>query len=538
MKSKVLLFLFLFVSACSRDGANPRDGFRAASGQPVYGDAFVTAIPNDASYLNPVLASDAPTGFVNAMIFNGLLKYDENLNIACDLAESFTVSDDGLEIMFRLRKDIRWHDGQPFSAKDVKFTYDVLVDSNTKTPHSSYFMLIKKLEVIDDYTVKVYYERPYAPVLQSWGMAILPEHVFRGQDFHEASANRKPVGTGPYKFESWQTDQKIVLSANDDYHQGKPYISKYIIRIVPDPSAQFLELRRQSLDYITLTPDQWNAYHSFFKHYDKYRTPSFSFTFLGFNRLRKPFDDKNFLKAVGLAVNKKDVIDGVLLGTGTEINGIYPPQSWAYNKDLPRSEYNPRKAAGILETMGFKDIDGDGYLEYNGKSFGFTITTNQGNKQRELTAEIIQQQLKKIGLKANIRIIEFGTFINQYIANRDFDAVIIGWSTTPDPDQYSLWHSKLTAPRQYNFLSYDNPEVDKLLEDARSTFDAEKRKRMYYEIQEIMYEDPPCLFLYCADSLSALHKRFEGVENYPIGIGYDFHKWWTPENKTKYYFQQ
>ena len=141
----------------------------------------------------------------------------------------------------------------------------------------------------------------------------------------------------------------------------------------------------------------------------------------------------------------------------------------------------------MLSDLGFKDIDGDGYLEYNGKPFGFTITTNQGNKQRELTAEIIQQQLKKIGLKANIRIIEFGTFINQYIANRDFDAVIIGWSTTPDPDQYSLWHSKLTAPRQYNFLSYDNPEVDKLLEDARSTFDAKKRKRMYYEIQEIMY---------------------------------------------------
>ena len=537
MKNKFILFLILFLASCSSDITSRDNSVESDSEMPVYGDAYITAIGSDVSFMNPILASDSPTGTVTGMIFNGLVKYDENLNISGDLAESFEVSPDGLIITFKLRKNVKWHDGQPFTSKDVKFTYDILVDTNTKTPYSSSFVLVKELKIIDDYTVKVYYDKPFAPNLESWGMPIVPEHVFKGYDFNEAPANRKPVGTGPYKFESWQTDQKVVLTANHDYFEGRPRINKYIVRIVPDASVQFLELRNESLDSVSLSPDQWNAYESFFKQYNKYRFPTFTFTFMGFNRLRKPFDDKDFRKAIELAINKKDVIDGVLLGTGIEVNGIYPPQSWAY-KELPDSEYNPAKAVEILESIGFKDINNDGYLEYKGKPFEFTITTNQGNKQRELTAEIIQEHLKKAGIKANIRIIEFSTFINQYIAKRDFDSVIIGWSTTLDPDQYSLWHSKQTASRQYNFLSYDNSRVDTLFEEARSTFDQEKRKKMYHEIQDIMLEDPPCIFLYCPDSLSALHKRFRGVTEAPIGIGYNFIEWWVPKKEMRYNFSE
>ncbi|MCL2389946.1 MAG: peptide-binding protein [Endomicrobia bacterium] len=535
IKKIVLLFCFLFFFSCSSEKTDQQD-VTSDNSSPVYGDAFIIASLSDASYLNPVLASDTSSSLVLGQIFNGLVKYDKDLNLTGDLAESFEVSKDGLEIIFKLRKNVKWHDGVPFTAQDVKFTYETLIDPNVKTPYSSNFTIIKDFKIIDDYTVKVIYDKPFAPNLERWGMSIIPKHIFEGHDINTAAANRNPVGTGPYKFKSWQTDQKIILEANPDYFEGKPYISRYIVQIVPDQAVQFLELRKQSLDAVTLTPDQWYAYDSFFKFYNKFREPAFAFTYLGFNMQRKPFDDKKFILAMQLAINKKDIIEGVLLNTGKEAIGPYPPQSWAYNADIPESEYNPQKAAEMLKELGFEDINNDGWLEYKGKQFEFTITTNQGNKQRELTAQIVQEQLKKIGIKTNVRIIEFSTFINQYIAKREFDAVIMGWSLTLDPDQYSLWHSKQTAPREYNFLSYNNPEVDGLYEKARSIFDIETRKKIYYRIQEIMEKDPPCIFLYYPDSMQAVHKRFKGINPAPIGIYHNFIEWWVPKSQQRYFF--
>ena len=498
------------------------------------GDAFIIANLSDASYLNPILASDTSSSEINSKIFSGLIKYDKNLKIIGDLAESFEVSKDGLEIIFHLRRNVKWHDGVPFTAADVKFTYRMLIDPNTKTPYSSSYTIIKDFIVIDDYTIKVVYHEPFAPNLESWGMGIIPKHIFEGANINTSPANRNPVGTGPYIFKSWQTDQKIVLEANPDYFEGRPHINRYIVRVVPDQSVQFLELRSESLDYVALSPDQWEAYDSFFTHYNKYRESVFAFTYLGFNLKREPFGDKRFRRAIQYAINKKDIIDGVLLGTGKEATGPYPPQSWAYNKNIPKSEYDPQRASELLAEIGFKDINGDGWLEYKGKQFEFTITTNQGNKQRELSAQIIQQQLKKIGLKVNIRIIEFSTFVNQYIAKRDFDAIIMGWSLTLDPDQYQLWHSSQIQPRQYNFMSYKNLEADALFEKARTTFDQDKRKKMYFRIQEIFADELPVIFLYYPDGLTAVHKRFKGIEPAPAGIGYNFIDWWVPKSQIKY----
>ncbi len=537
MKSKAVLFLLLFLFSCSDNAQKTELDSLAEDNIPAYGDAYVVGSLSDASYLNPILANDTASGTAIAQLFNGMLKFDKNLNIVGDLAESYEVAKDGLSIVFKLRKDVLWHDGEPFTAKDVEFTYKILIDSNTRTSYSADFLIVKEFIVIDDYTVKVTYDTPFAPNLQNWMMSIIPEHIFRGLDINNAPANRNPIGTGPYKFVSWQTDQKIVLAANPYYHEGKPYIERYIIQVVPDSAVQFLELRNESLDLVGLTPDQWGAYDSFFKHYNKYREPSFAFTFFGMNMLRKPFDNVDFRRAIQYAINKNDIIDGVLLGTGKEAIGPYPPQSWAYNTNIPFAEYNPQKALEILKELGFEDINKDGYLEHNGKPFEFTITTNQGGKQRELAAQVIQEQLKKIGIKTSIRIIEFSTFINQYIAKRDFDALIMGWSLTLDPDQYALWHSKQTAPREYNFMSYNNPKIDELYENARRTFNQEERKKMYFEIQEIMYKDIPCIFLYYPEGMSALHKRFKGIEEAPAGIGHNFIRWWVPKSRIKYSFQ-
>lgn len=456
-------------------------------------------------------------------MYNGLLKYDKDLNLVCDLAESFSVADDGLSIKFKLKKNILWHDGEPFTVKDVKFTFDKLISPDTRTPFSSDYLAVKNFEILDDYSFVVYYSSPFAPILESWCIGIIPEHIFKGQNINTSDYNRNPVGTGQYVFKKWITDQKIILQANPNYYEGEPKIKFYLFRVIPDSAVQFLELRTQSLDELLLLPDQWNAYDSFFKNYNKYRYPSFSFTFLGFNLEKEPYNNIKFRQAISYAIDKTDIINGVMLGMAKQAEGIFPPQSWAY-KEVESYGYDIDKASKILNTIGFTK-GSDGYLKYKNKNFEINIITNQGNKSRELTCQIIQEQLKKIGIKVNIRILEWSTFINQYVNKKNFDALILGWNTAVDPDQYLLWHSSQCNPGQYNFMSYKNKDVDELLVKARTTFDKEKRKEYYHKIQDIMRDDPPCIFLYFPESLVCVNKRIEGVQLASAGIGWNFHKW-------------
>jgi len=504
-------------------------------------DIYVEAMLGDASYLNPILATDSASGAVNALVYNGLVKYDKNLILVGDLAEKWEVKDGGRTIIFHLRKNVRWHDGKPFTARDVIFTYKKLTDPGTKTPYASDYLLIKSIEAADPFTVVVRYKKPFAPALESWGIGIIPEHIYSdGQpDINSHPANRSPVGTGPFRFAGWITDEKIILEANDDYFEGPPGIGRVIFRIVPDQSVQFLELRNQSIDSMSLTPDQWNAYDVFFRKYNKFRYPAFQYTYLGFNLARHPFDDARIRRAIAYAIDKSQIINGVLLDIGRPATGPYPPQSWAYNHEVSDYEYDPKKARQILEEAGWGDSDGDGILDKkssDGKkiNFEFTILTNQGNKVRQMTAEIIQSQLKKAGIKTNVRIIEWSSFIHQFIDKKNFDAVILGWSLSRDPDQYSIWHSSEAREGGYNFVSYKNPEVDKLLDMGRETFDFASRQKIYRRIHRIIHQDAPYIFLYYPDSLSVVHKRFKGPEIAPAGIGWNFREWYVPPSEIKY----
>jgi peptide/nickel transport system substrate-binding protein len=492
---------------------------------PADGDIYVAASLGDASYLNPILSTDSASGSINVLIYNGLVKYDKDLKLTGDLAESWEVSADGLIITFHLRKNVKWHDGEPFSAEDVKFTYEKLIDPSVKTPYGADYLLVKKLEVLGPYTVRVSYKEPFAPALESWGMGIIPKHIFSSGDFNTHPANRAPIGTGPFKFSEWKSDEKIVLDANPDYFEGRPHINKYIYRIIPDDAVQFLELRKQSIDEMGLTPDQWGAYPEFFKAYNKFEYPSFRYYYLGFNLNKYPFSDIKFRQAIAYGINKKELIDGVLLGMGKTATGPFPPQSWANDPAVTDYEYDPAKAKELLSQLG---------LLKDNKPFEFTLMTNQGNKLRSLTAEIIQAQLKKIGVKVNIRIIEWSAFIHQFIDKRNFDAVILGWSLGKDPDQYTIWNSNQVKEGQYNFVGYKNPEVDRLLEKGRKTFELAERRKIYHAIHRLLHDDLAYVFLYYPEDLPVVHKRFIGPEVAPAGIGWNFFKWWVPKQQQKY----
>jgi peptide/nickel transport system substrate-binding protein len=491
----------------------------------------------DAKRLLPLLASDSASGDISGWIYNGLTKYDKNIKVVGDLAESWDISPDGLQIVFHLRKGVLWHDGVEFTADDVLFTYDTVINPKTPSPYSSNFGPVKTVEKIDRYTVKVIYSEPFAPALESWGMGIIPKHILENKDITDEYYSRNPIGTGPYKLKEWVTGQKIVLVAFDRYFEGKPNIDKYISRVIPDTATMFLELKFGGIDFMGLTPPQYKLQASiefFNKYFHKFRYPSFGYTYLGYNLLDSRFSDKRVRQAITYAINKNDIIEGVLLGYGTPCTGPFPPESWAYNPNVKDLAYDPAKAKKLLEAAGWKQGK-DNTFEKDGKPFEFTVLVNQGNDARLKTAQIIKENLKKIGIKMNIKVLEWQAMLHEFIDKKRFEAVIMGWALSRDPDVYDIWHSSKTKEGEFNFISYKNEEVDRLLLDGRRTFDFEKRKRIYHRIHEILAEDQPYTFLYVPDALPVLHRRFKGVEKAPIGIWYDFTHWHVPKNRIDWY---
>jgi len=530
------LSLLLFFGGCNTADETNHPGITETH-TPEYGDTFIEASIGDASNLLPVLASDSASSAINSMIYNGLVRYDKNLQIEGELAQSWEISDDNLTISFHLRKDVTWHDGEPFTAADVAFNYRLYIDPQTPTAYAESFKQVTAIETPDPYTFIAHYSQPYAPALISWAMSIHPKHLLENKDVTKSPLTRKPVGTGPYRFAEWRAGEKIVLKANPDYFEGQPYIKRVVYRIIPDISTQFLELQTGSLDFMGLSPMQFDRQTetpAFKRLYNKYRYLNFGYTYLGYNLNRPLFQDKRVRQALAYAINKKELIDGVLLGYGSVATGPYKPDTWVYNGAVKKYDYNPEKSRQLLAEAGWRDSNGDGVLDKEGKEFVFTIITNQGNDLRAKTGEIIQRRFKEVGIKVKLRIIEWATFLKEFINPSNFDATILGWTGGPEPDQYNIWHSSKTGPRELNFIGFRNSEVDQVLEEGRRVFEQQQRKACYDRFQEILAEEQPYTFLYISEALPAVSKRFRQVEPAPAGIRYNFNQWFVPLAEQKY----
>ena len=244
--------------------------------------------------------------------------------------------------------------------------------------------------------------------------------------------------------------------------------------------------------------------------------------------------DKRVRQALSYAIDKQEIIDGVLVGLGQEATGPFKPGTWPYNPDVTRYGYDPAKAKALLAEAGWKDSDGDGILDKDGEPFRFTIATNQGNDQRTKSGEIIQRRLREVGIDVKLRVIEWASFLKEFINPGNFDATIMGWTIPIDPDGYDVWHSSKTKPGELNFINFNNAEVDQLLEAGRRTFDQEERRRIYFRIQEIMAEEQPYTFLFVPDALPVVAARFRGIEPAPGGIMHNFIKWYVPASEQKY----
>ncbi len=510
----------------------------AAEEPPSYGDAIVTGAIGDASRLLPILASDSASGDIVGLVFNGLVKYNEQLEQVGDLAESWTVSPDGRTITFRLRAGVVWQDGAPFSADDVRFTYETLIDPDVATPFSSNYELVESLETPDPLTVRVRYKEPFAPALESWGIGIMPKHLLAQEDLNTTTYLRAPIGTGPYRFHRWKTGELIELRAFPQHFEHRPFIDRYLYRVIPDQATLFLELLTGGVDTTSLTPLQYTrqADAPYIRdRYQKFRYPSFGFTYIGYNLADARFADVRIRRAFNLAIDKQAILNGVLFGLGAVATGPYPKESWAHDPSIAPPAPDAAAARRLLAGAGWEDRDGDGWLDKDGRSFSFTLLTNQGNEVRRQAAELIQRQLREVGVDVKIRIIEWSTFVHEFIEKRQFDAVLLAWSLGRDPDLYDLFHSSKIKPGEYNFIGYANPAVDALLIEGRRTFDREARARIYHQVHRALYEDQPYTFLYVSDALPVVERRFRNVRATPAGIGVNFIDWHVPPAERRYH---
>ena len=520
---------------CSPAGAAARE-----PDLPARGDTFVAASIGEPTTLIPILASDSASADVCGLLFNGLLKYDRDLQLIGDLAERWEIRSNGLEILFFLRKDVRWHDGVPFTAEDVEFTYKCLIDPSVRTPYRGDFERVQSLEVVDLFTVRVRYQEPFAPGLASWGMGILPKHLLEGQDLSRTAFRRNPIGTGPFRFHRWIHGDRVELKANPDYFEGRPFIDWYIYRIIPDEGTIFLELQAQGVDSAGLTPLQFSRSSNnprFDRLFRKFHYASFGYTYMGYNLADWKFQDLRVRRAIDAAINRDEIIRGVLYGLGKPATGPFPQESWAYNAEVQSTPYDPEKAKRLLTEAGWVDSNGDGVREKNGRPFEFTLLTNQGNLPRELTAQIIQRRLAEVGIRVKIRIIEWSALLHEFIDKKRFEAVLMGWALSRDPDLFDIWHSSKQGPGEFNFIGYSNPEADKLMEEGRRTFDQKERTRIYQKLHKIFADDQPVCFLYVPEALPAVQRRFQGVEVSAIGIGDNLIFWYVPADQQRYHLE-
>jgi ABC-type transport system substrate-binding protein len=424
-------------------------------------------------------------------------------------------------IVFQLRPDVTFHDGHPFDAHDVKFTYDAIMNPKNLSPRLSDYEPVKEVTVVDPHTVRIVYKRLYSPALGTWVMGMLPEHLLNeevlqkeaiqsGKDpekfsMRQSRFNRHPIGCGPFVFKEWKSDQYILLDRYAQYWEGPPHYSRYFYRIIPDPLTQEMEFYAGTVDAYAVRPHQVERLKED-PTYQSFSGLSFGYSYIGYNMRREPFNDPRVRRALGMAMDVDQIIQYVLFGQGERITGPFVQQTDYYNKHIKPLPYDPQGALKLLEEAGWRRNQ-EGWLEKNGKRFQFTLITNSGNELRKAILTVAQDAWKQMGIDVRTDLLEWAVFIQERVNKLDFDALILGWSMGIEPDLYQLWHSSQTHPYQLNFVGFKNEAADDLIIKIRQEYDHEQQVAYCHQLHEIIAKEQPYTFLYVGKWTAVLDKR-------------------------------
>lgn len=519
-----VLAIVVAVAGCGRDRA----------GEAAGGGSVVVGMRADFGPFNPIVNTDIYTDeLIKYALFTPLIQYDAELRPRPYLAESWEMLGD-TAVVFQLRRDVRWHDGVPVTAEDVKFTFDLAKDPTTASLlASAYLSQVESATVIDSFTIRFDFTRPHAQAIEDFWWAPVPKHLLEGipaDQLRTAPFNLSPVGSGPYRFVERRANERLVLERNPDFPEalgGPPALERVFFRIIPEAPTMLAELVTGGVHVdIPVSPDQAAQIRSN-EALQLFAFPGRTFYYIGWNNRRAPFTDARVRRALALAIDRQEIIDALLFGYGTPAAGPIPPWS-PLDPGVEPLPYDTVQAAELLAQAGWTDRNRDGIRENaQGTPLRFTLMSSDAPLNRAVV-EVVQAQLRRVGVAVDVRIVEFQTLLAQH-RGRDFDAVFTSWvldNFQVGSAPMALFHSRwANVPGSANRSSYANPQADALIESGIAETDPGAARRIWGDLTRLLQEEQPITFMFWLDELAAARRTVQNVEMDPRGELVSIARW-------------
>jgi peptide/nickel transport system substrate-binding protein len=523
--SIVIIFILLLIISCQR---GEREIFTGEVGGEI-----VIGSTNEPTTLNPIYPPIGKSLEIENLLFLSLHGRNSEGKIVPQLANSWEYSEDFRSITYYLRKDVKWSDGEPVTAEDVKFTFDLIKNPEVGSPLVASVRFIDSVKVLSTYVVCFYFQRVYADELLDSGISPLPKHILKDvTDLRNASFNTSPVGNGPYKIATWDRGEIMELVVNEDYYIGRPPLDKVIFWFASSEEDLSMELLEGNVDIVT---DVSPSFYETIKDKEDINIvikPGHTYTYIGWNLEKDLFKEKKMRLALTYAIDRDRLVKDVLLDLADIAKGPIPPTSWAYDDGLEAISYSPEKANSLLDEMGWALTRFSNIRRKERVPLTFTLITNKENPIRVAIANFVADELKKVGIDVKTEFLDTPTFITRLVSG-EFDAFILGWSIKERIDPTMVWNSDPNKGK-FNLVSYKNSSIDTMIDRGLLTLDRRETKKIWAEFQRIIAEDIPNTFLFYPQEISAASRRVNGIkEDDTRFILASLEYYWIPENLRK-----
>jgi len=540
----VLLAILLLSFACGRDERRAEKPTSPQAvvddGRPQDGGTLIRRLESDIVTLNAVSMVSIYDRHLATLLYTPLVYLDQDLQTIPGLAKSWNVSEGGKLFRFELNEKATFSDGSPVRASDVLFTLRKIIDPAAEAVQivgAFEHLDMARTRVLDEHTIEIAFREPRATQLMRFNdVLVLPEHVYSKGNFR-ADYNHTAVGSGPYRLVKHDPGKEIILERREDYWAAKPPIQKVILKIIVDHGTAWNALKRGDIDESRIASDVWMRERSnatLAKTIDFRRFYTFSFNFISWNTQNEHLNDARVRRALAMCIPIEAVIQDLFHGTARAMSGPFTPDDYAYNPNVPPVRYDPEGAKALLASAGWRDSNGDGSLDRNGRPFKVDLLIMSGSASTAQFAQMVQAELKKIGVEIELTTLDPSVAL-QRIMSGNYESAYLAFELDADPDPFSILHSSQVPPRGQNFSFYRNPEVDRLIDAARTELDRSKRKELYWKIHEIVAADQPYTFTVQVSSKWALNRRVRGVE---VSRGYGLFRWlpgelgwWLPSSQ-------